>query len=271
MNRVKRIGCGVALAVLLSLVVPAEAGAKGGVESDTDASAGITVSGIGFAKANAGAVERAVHDARLRAAVIARELHLDLGGAEAVELPELTQFGAPGAPRRCPEHKRSAGCRNGPTAVAATVTFAIVGGAGEEGTARTVTASGAAFAPIEPSDDSRSSSIKRAVLGARRAVTPEAATTAWRNARMAGAAAGLRLGTIISVQEAPALSYYGSSFYDPALGSFAPGRFCGIYKRAIVRRDPQTGQSRVVRRVPHRRCTVPSSYSVHLEVRYEAG
>jgi hypothetical protein len=57
---------------------------------------------------------------------------------------------------------------------------------------------------------------------------------------------------------------------DRALGSFAPGRFCGFVRRPIVRCDPETGVSRVVRRVRDRRCVVSHPYTLRLEARYEA-
>jgi hypothetical protein len=59
-------------------------------------------------------------------------------------------------------------------------------------------------------------------------------------------------------------------FYEPVLGFFAPGRFCGIVRRAVRRRDPDTGRSRVVRRVRSRRCFIPRPYTLRLEATYEA-
>lgn len=263
----RRLGCCLVLAVLLSALTPGGAGAKGLGGDAGEAPAGITVDGVGFADGYSAAATRAVHEARRRAAVIARELGLDLGRVEAVDLPEPTRFG--GSVACAGSGTRSTGCRPGPTAVAATVTFALAGGG--TGEARTVGAYGAAFARVRPRDENRSRSIKRAVFAARRTVTPEAAAAARRHARMAAAAVGLRLGAIVSVSETSPLSYYGPSFYDAALGTFGPGRFCGVYRRPIVRRDPRTGLPRVVRRVARRRCTFPTSYGVTLEVRYEAG
>lgn len=262
------IGCAVALAAALSLHAPAVEAKLSGEGGTSEARPGVTVTGIGFAPANVDAVSRAVHDARQRAAAIASALRLALGGVEAVELPELTQFGTPVACRG--RGRRAPGCRPpAQAAAAATVTFAIVGGASGEESARTVTAYGTADASVEPRNGSRSRSIKRAILTARREVTPEAATAGRRNARIAAEAAGLRLGAIVSVAEAVPF-YYGTSFYDVALGSFGPGQFCGIVRRPVVRRDPETGVARVVRRVPQRRCFAPTSYSLQFEVRYDA-
>jgi hypothetical protein len=264
-----RIGCVAALIAAMSLQGPAATVAKSsGLGMPSEDPAGISVTGIGFAPARTDAVARAVRDARQRAAAMAAALDLELGAVEAVELPRLTRFGSPVACRGRAE--RAPGCRPPrQTAAAASLTFAIAGGAAGEGSARTVSAYGVASAAVEPRSRSRSRSIKRAILAARREVTSEAALSGRSSAAAAAAAAGLRLGTIVSVAEAVPF-YYGSAFYDEALGSFGPGQFCGIVRRPVVRRDPDAGAARVVRRIPHRRCFVPSSYDLQLEVRYEA-
>jgi hypothetical protein len=248
---------GAVLAALLALSAPLTAAAKGPSESrEAEAPPGITVTGIGFGPATGEALERAVRDARQRATLIAGPLGLELGAVEGIELPALTQFGTPGSR---------------PIAVAATVNFAIVGGAGGEEGGRWVKAHGVASARVTPLNRTRSRAIKRAILSTRRTATPQAAAAASRSAKRAAAAAGVGLGAVVSVSEAPSGYYFGPSFYDPALGSFGPGRFCGIVRRPILRRDPETGLTEVVRRVPHRRCFAPSTYSVDLEIRYEAG
>lgn len=249
----RRIVLGATAASLL--LVPAAA-AKGPMESGAaEAPAGMTVTGIGFAPKSAEAVERAVHDARQRANLIARPLGLDLGAVEGVELPELVQFGDPSSR---------------PTAVAASVTFAIVGGAGGEEDGGWVRAHGSASARVVPRNRERSRAIKRAILSARRTVAPQAAAAALRSARRAAAAVDVELGAIVSVRETTPGYYFAPTFYDAALGSFGPGRFCGIVRRPVVRPDPETGVPRVVRRVPRRRCIAPSTYRVDLEVEYLA-
>jgi hypothetical protein len=253
----KGIASAMALTVLMALLVPLSAGAKFPPPDDAGGSPpGVTVTGLGFARGDAGASERAVRDARQRAAAITRVLGLQLGQVEAVDLPDLTQFGR--------------GRTSGPTAAAATVTFAIVGGASGGREAKSVHASGAASARVRPRDRNRNRSIRHAILLARRGAAPPAATAARRSARVAAAAAGLELGTIVSVAEAASPYYYGPAFYDAALGSFGAGQFCGIVTRPVVRPDPETGVPRVVRRVPRRRCFVPSTYEVQLKIGYEA-
>jgi hypothetical protein len=254
-----------ALAALGMSQGAAGAGASGlPVVAESEPEPGIAVTGIGFARSrhNAAAsdptaVARAIGDARRRATAIAGALGLRVGRAEEVELRQLSQFGERSPP--------------GIAGAAATVRFAIAGGAaGAEGL-REVEAYGSASAPVRPADTERSRPIKRAVLAARRRATPEAAASARRNAVAAARSAGLALDGIVSIAEAPAPYYgYGSSFYDPALGSFGPGRFCGFYRRAVIRPDPETGVPRVVRRVPRRSCNFQVRYGVTLEIAYLA-
>jgi hypothetical protein len=256
----------VLMVVLVLLVLPPGAEAKFPAETgNQEAPPGITVTGIGFGPTDADAVDRAVADARRRGADTARALRLGLGGVEGVELPELTQFGVP-----CQGGSGECG-RPAPAAAAATVTFAIVGGATGDDLAGSIRVHGAASASIASPDRSRNRSIKRALRAARRTLAPRAATAARRNAGAAAAAAGIQLGTIVSAAEATAPYYYGPGFYDTALGWFGPGRFCGIVRQPIVRRDPETGVPTVVRRVPRRRCFASSPYTVRFAIRYEVG
>jgi hypothetical protein len=251
---------------LLSFLVPSAAQAKFPPEGADQAPPGVTVTGLGFAPAQRGAARQAVRDARRRALAIASTLGLELGEAKGIELPDLNQFGLR---RPCRTGRQPSRCRPGPRAAAATVTFAIAGGSSGESDARWVEASGTASSPVRPRDRSSSRSIKRAALAVRRDLAPQATAVARNQARTAAAAAGLRLGAIVSISEV-ASYYYGPSFYDAALGSFGPGRFCGIVRQPIIRRDPETGIPKVVRRVPRRRCFIPTPYSVKFEVRYEA-
>ncbi len=255
-----------AIAALGAVTAPAGALADGLPPTrEAEAEPGISVTGVGFARSrsaatvasNPVAVARAVRNARARAGAVAGALGIGVGEVEEVELRGPGQFG---------ERRPSS-----IAAAAATVRFAILGGASDAGSSRNVEANGAAFAPVRPRDADRSRSIKRAVLAARREVTPEAAAVARRNAGAAARSAGLRLAGVVSVAEAPA-PYYGPSgtFYDSALGSFGPGRFCGVYHHPIIRADPNTGLPRVVRRVSRRGCTFQTTYSAHLEVAYLA-
>lgn len=120
------------------------------------------------------------------------------------------------------------------------------------------------MAPVKPRNRRDNRSIGQALSAARLAVTPEAATTARGQVETAARSAGLTLGAIVSISE-----QRQPYPYDAALGSFGPGRFCGIVRRAVFRRDPDTGRSRVVRRVRRRRCQFPRTFSLRLEATYE--
>jgi hypothetical protein len=267
MRRSRIAGTAVVVGLLL---LPAAGEAKfPAADAGTEPLPGVTITGIGLARPGDDAVSRAVRDARRRASSIAAAIDVQLGDVDQVELQQISQFGEP---RPCREEgsEKTSRCRPpGLEAAAATVTFAIVGGSDGTASERRVVAPGVAAAAVRPADPLRNQPIKRALLAARRTVTPLAAVVTRRNARIAARSAGLELGPVISIAEAPPL-YYGSIFYDAALGSFGPGRFCGFVKRPIVRRDPETGVPRVVRRVRQRRCVIQRPYTLRLRASYEA-
>jgi hypothetical protein len=218
---------------------------------------GITVSGAGFAPLGHRdrATARAVGDARRRAEAIASTLGVSLGEARAVELI------SPFDPR--PECLHSHTRRCTPLeAVSATVTFTIAGGPTSDEGAREVEGTGSASARLQL-ERKTSPAIRHVFRATRLAVTPDAAKAARANAEAAGAATGIGLGQLFSAVE-PSQSSYG---YDPSLGAFGPGQFCGTFRRSIGRRDPNTGRFRIVRRVRVRRCYKPSA-AVRLNVTY---
>lgn len=218
---------------------------------------GITVSGVGFAPlgANDRATVRAVGDARRRAEAIAAALGVSLGELRTAEV------NTPFEPRPPCGDRRSGRCA--PLhAVSAETTFAIVGGPASDEGARELTGIGVGQAPVDPAREN-SPSIRRALRAGRLAATPAAAEAARANAEAAATATGIPLGPLFSVVEPE--SFYA---YAPLLGSFGPGRFCGIIRRSIFRPDPETGRIRRVRRIRKRRCFSPSRATVRLEVTY---
>ena len=218
---------------------------------------GITVSGAGFAPLGHRdrATARAVGDAHRRADAIAGALRVSTGEARYIELA------TPFDPRPACVNKRTGRCAP-MDAVSAVVTFAIPGGATSDDDAREVEGTGSAFSRIQV-ERKTSPAIRRALRATRLEVTPDAATAARANAEAAGTAAGIQLGPLFSVVE-PSTAGYG---YDPLLGSFGPGQFCGTFRRTIARRDPDTGRFRVVRRVRVHRCYQPRA-AVQLDVTY---
>jgi hypothetical protein len=219
--------------------------------------AGITVSGAGFAPLGHRdrAVARAVGDARRRAEAIAEALGSSVAEARAVELA------SPFDPRPACVNRHTRRCAE-LEAVSATVTFAITGGPTSDEDAREVEGTGSAFSRLEL-ERKTSPAIRRVFRATRLAVTPDAAKTARTNAEEAATATGIQLGQLFSVVESSNVGYG----YDPSLGAFGPGQFCGTFRRAIGRRDPDTGRFRVVRRVRVRRCYKPRA-AVRLDVKY---
>jgi uncharacterized protein YggE len=142
-------------------------------------------------------------------------------------------------------------------------------GAAAQQPATTLTASGSAQVKPEPQNRRSEASIRRAVDAANAEALPKAVADARGKAADLAAAAGLRLGPLVSISDAPA---NGFPFYFPQNGTFGNGRFCGAVRnrRTVVRNG-------VPRRVPargtHRVCRVPSQVvtSVSLTFSVTAG
>ena len=249
-------------AALLLIVFPAQALAQfGGPFVPTlpseDYGPGVTVSGIGFAplgeRARDRATARAVGDARRRAESIAEALGVSLGGLSAVEV------NAPFDPRPTCRNPRSPRCAP-LDAVTVETTFAITGGPDSSEGSREVTGTGVGSAPVDVARRT-SPAIRGALRAARLDATPGAAEAARANAAAAAGATGVTLGPLFSIVE-PA-NFYG---YEPLLGVFGPGRFCGIVRRTIF--SGGSGGERRVRRVRRQRCFKPRSTAVRLEATY---
>ena len=252
----------VAVALLVGAAFPGEASAQFGgpffPPSQEDYGPGITVSGVGFAPVGSRdrTAARAMGDARRRAEAIASALGVTIGE---VRYAELT----------APFDPRPSACGGRPTrrcspldAVNIEATFAIVGGPTDSEGAREIEGTGIANAPSEPAQR-KSPAIRRSLRAARLEATPAAAEAARANAQSAATASGMALGQLFSVVE-PA-NFYG---YQPLLGAFGAGRFCGVIRRAIFRPDPETHRIRRVRTVTKRRCYSPRSVPVILELTY---
>jgi hypothetical protein len=272
---------GAFLAALVLAALPGQALASGPFgQPQEDYGPGITVAGAGLARVTAPsqpteesieravdavrprAVARAVADARQRAEAIAGAVGVSLGGVHAVEL-------GLGFPQRdpCRRSRRTRELRCVAPRFAsssATVTFEIVGGAASSEGSRELSASATGTAAVE-FERRTSPAIRHALFAARRAATPDAARAAHENIELAAQASGLTLGPLFSIVEQA--NPYG---YDAVLGSFAPGTYCGTVVRGIVRRDPETGLRRVVRRRRVRRCFAPETFQVSVEATYLA-
>jgi hypothetical protein len=261
----RRLAAAAVSAAILLVVLPGTAGAQFSVplgfpNQEEDYGPGITVSGAGFAPLGQRdrTTGRAIGDARRRAEAIATALGVSLEGLRSVEVT------APFDPR--PECGDRRGRRCAPLdAVTVEATFSIAGGPDSDEDAREITGIGAGSAAVD-APRKTSPSIRRSLRAARLAATPGAAEAARANAESAARAGGLQLGPLFSVVEPT--NVYG---YEPLLGAFGPGRFCGIVRRVRIRFDPETGTRRVVRRIRTRRCFSPRNASVRLEVTYLGG
>jgi Protein of unknown function (DUF541) len=254
--------------VLAALVVPAAFPALASAQfagpifppSQEEYGAGITVSGVGFAPLGDRdrTTARAMGDARRRAEAIATALGVSLGEVRAAEVA------TPFEPRPECGQRRTRRCAP-LDAVTVEATFAIVGGPADDEGARELKGTGIGTASSEP-ERRTSPAIRRSLRAARLAATPGAAEAAQANAQSAATASGVPLGQLFSVVEP--VNLYG---YEPLLGVFGPGQFCGSVRRFVIRRDPETGERRPVRGKRVRRCFSPRRTLVRLEVTYLGG
>jgi len=279
------IGRAALAAAIILAAVPGLALAQGGYygpfpPQQEEYGPGVSVSGAGLARvkapaqlnedsveqavkaARSEAVAHAVADARQRAEGIAAAVGVSLGSAHAVEL-------TPGLRERepCRRSRRTNKLRcvvPAFTSISATLTFEIVGGATSDDGARELSASGTESALVG-AERKTSPAIRRALFAARDEATPEAAKTARANVELAAQGSGLTVGQPFSIVEEA--NSYG---YNPLLGAFAPGIFCGLVTRGIIRRDPETNRPRLVGRRRVRRCFSPRRLQVTVEATYLA-
>jgi hypothetical protein len=212
------------------------------------------------------ALARAIAQARARAQALAAAAGLTLGEVQAVREPDASaELGFEAEQRYCTTSGRPR-CRVPLfSAAAATVTFATAQTSAAVAAGRALVASGTDQARVTPHDRRSSASIRRALLAARLAAAPDALAQARRDAASLAAGAGLSLGALVAIAEVR------QPYYDPAAGSFGPGRFCGTIRRPVFRRDQATGRRRIVRRVAQRRCFFPTETTVTLRVTYLPG
>jgi hypothetical protein len=142
------------------------------------------------------------------------------------------------------------------------VTFATAETAAAVPEGRAVIAPGTAAVAVHPRDRRSSPSIGRALRVARAEAVPLAVSAARRAATVLAASAGLRLGALFSVAEVR------RPYEDFTLGTFDTGGYCGIVRRAVVRRDVRTGRRRAVGHVRRRTCYFPSRLATAFRVTY---
>jgi uncharacterized protein DUF541 len=133
--------------------------------------------------------------------------------------------------------------------------------------ARTVAAQGVASARVTPpSDRKHEAPIRAAVEAAESKALPRAIADAREKATDLAKLAGLTLGPIVSISDAPASPY--GPFFGP-YGTFGPDRFCGTLRTAVFRRDKNGKRVRVGTRSRHT-CRVPSTVTSSVTVTFAA-
>jgi uncharacterized protein YggE len=127
----------------------------------------------------------------------------------------------------------------------------------------TITATGTGQMRVVPKNRHSNASIAAAVERAHKASIAGALKQAHEYAAMYAKAAGLTLGSVISVSDAQ------NGFYGPGpfgIGPFGPGQFCGMIKQLVGR--PVKGQKPKFKTV--HRCFVPRFAFATLTVTYSA-
>lgn len=133
----------------------------------------------------------------------------------------------------------------------------------------TVTATGTKVVKVVPSHRKRSSSIAAAVAVAQKAGIIGALVAAHDNAVSYATAAGLTLGTVISISD---VQSNGGSFGPfgggPFYGPFGPDQYCGTERRPVFR--IVNNKRKLVRVKKVHVCVVPPDEATTLTVTYSA-
>ena len=108
----------------------------------------------------------------------------------------------------------------------------------------------------KPLDKKSNASIKKAVEQARAKAVPLAIADGRGRAATLSQLAGIPLGALISIAEAPAAPYFFPGPFGED-GTFGPGEYCGTVRTRIFRRDAQ-GRRRAVGTRTRRLCRIPS-------------
>jgi hypothetical protein len=132
---------------------------------------------------------------------------------------------------------------------------------------RSVTAQGVASVKVTPpSDRKHEAPIRAAVEAAADKALPRAIADARAKAAQLAKLAGLTVGPIVSISDAPT-SPYGPFF--GFYGTFGPDRFCGTIRTSIFKRNKAGKRVRVGSRSRHT-CRVPSTVTSTVNVTFAA-
>ena len=132
---------------------------------------------------------------------------------------------------------------------------------------RSVSAQGAASVKVKaPSDRTHEAPIRAAVEAAEDKALPRAIADARAKAAQLAKLAGLTLGPVISISDAPT-SVYGPFF--GFYGTFGPDRFCGTIRTPVFKRNKAGKRVRVGTRSRHA-CRVPPTVTSTVTVTFAA-
>ncbi len=130
----------------------------------------------------------------------------------------------------------------------------------------TVTATGTGQAKVVPANRHNNASIAAAYDAARQNAIAGALSEAQEYAQDYAQAAGLTLGTVISVSDAQNGGFYGPG--PQFIGPFGPDRFCGTTRFPVFKKV--NGRRKLVRFKKRHECIVPRFAYVTLTVTYSA-
>jgi uncharacterized protein YggE len=153
------------------------------------------------------------------------------------------------------------------TAIGGAVLFAAALPAAANAQQPTITATGQGEVKPDPRNRKIDVSIRKAVEVAHAAALPLAMADARAKAAEMAAAAGLKLGALISIADAPQPGYpFGFSQQN---GTFGNGHFCGKVRnfKTVVRNG---ARRRVVAKGAHTACRVPPEVYANVSLTFSA-
>jgi hypothetical protein len=132
---------------------------------------------------------------------------------------------------------------------------------------QTITATGTAQVRPEPENRRNNASIRAAVREANERALPRAIANARARAAELATAAGVTLGPLLSISDAPLPGYPFA--FSPQNGTFGNGRFCGrvpnfrtVVRNGVRRRVRARGTRRICRVPPQVNASVTLTFAV---------
>lgn len=132
----------------------------------------------------------------------------------------------------------------------------------------TITVTGSATVKPKPENRKSSTSIAAAVEAAEQAAVPLALTDGRTRATELARLAGMTLGSLLAIADAPASPY---GYFGPfgQEGTFGPGRYCGTVRTPVFR-TTKSGRRKVVRFRKRHTCRVPTRVSASFTMTFAA-